>query len=104
VADYFESEGFTINRRATFDLGGDPEMNRVSPGVLAKGARAVDDPASEAIFISCTGLRTAAIVEAIEKELGKPVVTSNQALAWEALRVAGVAEALPGRGRLFELA
>ena len=89
---------------ATFDLGGDPEMNRVSPGVLAKGARAVDDPASEAIFISCTGLRTAAIVEAIEKELGKPVVTSNQALAWEALRVAGVAEALPGRGRLFELA
>jgi maleate isomerase len=104
VADYFESEGFTINRRATFDLGGDPEMNRVSPGVLAKGAAAVDDPASEAIFISCTGLRTAPIVEAIEKELGKPVVTSNQALAWEALRVAGVGEALPGRGRLFELA
>jgi maleate isomerase len=103
VAGYFENEGFTINRRATFDLGGDPEMNRVSPGVLAKGARAVDDPASEAIFISCTGLRTAGIVAAIENGLGKPVVTSNQALAWDALRLAGVGDSLPGRGRLFTL-
>jgi maleate isomerase len=104
VAGHFEDEGFTIDRRATFDLGGDPEMNRVSPDVLAKGARAVDDPSSEAIFISCTGLRTAPIIAVIEKELGKPVVTSNQALAWDALRMAGVSDALPGRGRLFELA
>ncbi|MET0483524.1 MAG: Asp/Glu racemase [Aestuariivirgaceae bacterium] len=104
VAGFFEEEGLVITRRATFDLGGDPEMNRLSPAVLAKAARAVDDPASEAVFISCTGLRTAPVVAALEKELGKPVVTSNQALAWDALRLAGVSDSLPGRGRLFTLA
>jgi maleate isomerase len=103
VASYFEAQDLAIIRRATFDLGGDPEMNRLSPTVLAKAAHAVDDPASEAIFISCTGLRTSPILAALEKGLGKPVVTSNQALAWDALRLAGVGESLPGRGRLFEL-
>ena len=73
VAGYFEAEGL-VTRRATFDLGGDPEMNRLSPGVLAKAARAIDDPSSDAVFISCTGLRTSPIVAALEKELGKPVV------------------------------
>jgi maleate isomerase len=104
VAGYFEAEGLVITRRATFDLGGDPEMNRLSPGVLAKAARAIDDPSSDAVFISCTGLRTSPIVAALEKELGKPVVTSNQALAWDALRHAGVSDSIAGRGRLFTLA
>jgi maleate isomerase len=104
VAGYFEAEGFVITRRATFDLGGDPEMNRLSPGALAKAARAIDDPTSEAVFISCTGLRTSPVVAALEEALGKPVVTSNQAVAWDALRLAGIGESLPGRGRLFTLA
>jgi maleate isomerase len=104
VAGFFETEGLIITRRATFDLGGDPEMNRLAPDALAKAARAIDDPTSEAVFISCTGLRTAPIVAALEQALGKPVVTSNQALAWDALRLAGVDDPLPGRGRLFTLA
>jgi maleate isomerase len=103
VAGHFEAEGLIITRRATFDLGGDPEMNRLSPGALARAARAIDDPATEAVFISCTGLRTAPIVVALEQEIGKPVVTSNQALAWDALRLAGINDSLPARGRLFTL-
>jgi maleate isomerase len=53
------------------------------------------------VFISCTGLRTFPVVARLEERLGKPVVTSNQALAWDCLRLAGVHDRLPGRGRLF---
>jgi maleate isomerase len=53
------------------------------------------------VFISCTGLRTAPLVSLLEKRLRKPVVTSNQALAWHALRLAGITDQLEGRGLLF---
>lgn len=62
---------------------------------------AADVPAAEAIVISGTGLPTAGIVERLEKDLGKPVVTSQQASLWRALRLAGLADRVPGFGRLL---
>jgi maleate isomerase len=53
------------------------------------------------VFVSCTSLRLAEAVAEIEAELGKPVTSSNHAMAWHALRLAGVADALPQFGRLF---
>jgi maleate isomerase len=103
VSDFFENQGFAIEQRATFDLGGDPEMNLLSPKALISGALDVDTARSDAVFISCTGLQTRHIVAAAERRLGKPVVTSNQALAWHSLRLAGVNDRLEDRGRLFEL-
>jgi maleate isomerase len=104
VSGFFEEQGFTILRRATFELDGDPDMNRVSPDALIRAAADTDTADADAVFISCTGLRTAPVVAAAEKLLGKPVVTSNQAVAWQALRLAGIADQPQGRGMLFERA
>ena len=60
-------------------------------------------PEADAVFISCTALRTADVIEDIEAALGKPIVTSNQALAWHALRLMGYEDSVPGLGRLFTL-
>lgn len=103
ISGYFEGGGFMIGRKATFGLDGDPEMNRVTEDSLMREAKRVFDPASEALFISCTGLATASIVEPLEQALGRPVVTSNQALAWHALRLAGAADRMAGKGRLFQV-
>jgi maleate isomerase len=103
VCDFFEDGGFTIERRATFDLRGDPEMNLLSPEALISGAMQIDTEESDAVFISCTGLQTRNVVAEAERRLGKPVVTSNQALAWHSLRLAKVEDRLPDRGSLFEL-
>ena len=103
VSDFFEEEGFTIERRATFDLRGDPQMNLLSPEALIRGAVQVDTPQSEAVFISCTGLRTRHVIAEAERRLRKPIVTSNQALAWHSLRLAGLEDQLAERGKLFEL-
>lgn len=66
--------------------------------------RAADRPEAQAVFISCTNLRTAPVIDDLEQELGKPVVTSNQASMWLALRRIGVTEPLGSGGRLMELA
>lgn len=103
VADYFERDGFEILSRATFDLDGDPDMNRVSGKALLSAARATLHTDADALFISCTGLRTSPIVQAIEDALRLPVVTSNQALAWDSLRVCGDRRKAQGQGRLFRV-
>ena len=101
VAGAFAEAGFGLDRVATFDVGGDPEMNRMSPEAIISAGRAVCADESEALFISCTGMRTRPVIEALEAALDRPVLTSNQVMAWGALRAAGIDDRLPGQGRLF---
>jgi maleate isomerase len=53
------------------------------------------------LLISCGGLRTFEIIEVLERDLGLPIVTSNQAGLWGALRLARVRENIQGFGRLL---
>jgi maleate isomerase len=103
VSNFFEEKGIEIMRRVTFELDGDPDMNRLSGEALMQAAISADSSHSEGVFISCTGLRTAPIIGELERRLGKPVVTSNQALAWHVLRMAGLEDRFEGRGKLFTL-
>jgi maleate cis-trans isomerase len=64
-------------------------------------AREADSPAAEAVLLSGTGLPTVGVLQRLEQELGKPVVSSTQAMLWHALRMAGVRQAIRGFGRLL---
>jgi maleate cis-trans isomerase len=66
-------------------------------------ARAVDTDDAEAVFLSGTGMPTVAVLDVLEQDLGKPVVSSASAMMWHALRVAGVGQPIPGYGRLLTL-
>lgn len=103
VADFFTGNGLTIAARMTLALAGDLEMNRVSADCLIEAARAclTQAPDSEALFISCTGLRTSPLIQRLEDEIEIPVVTSNQALTWHCLRIAGNTQRIAGHGRLL---
>jgi maleate cis-trans isomerase len=63
--------------------------------------RAADVPGAQGVLISGTGLPTAGIVERLERDLGKPVVTSQAATLWQALRIAGISDRVAGYGRLL---
>ena len=78
-------------------------MQKVAPEAIYEAAIAIDRPDADAVLVSCTALRTSSVIDRIEQHLGKPVVTSNQALAWHALRLAGYAEPRKGLGRLMTL-
>ncbi|MBG0854992.1 aspartate/glutamate racemase family protein [Streptomyces spinoverrucosus] len=64
-------------------------------------ARAADAPDAQAVLLPDTALHTAAHITALEKELGKPVLTANQVTVWEALRLADRRVNAPGLGALF---
>lgn len=56
---------------------------------------------ADAYFISCTAIRSLGAVDVLEKILGRPVVTSNQVMAWHALRLVDVLDRLGDCGLLF---
>ncbi|MGW1723104.1 maleate cis-trans isomerase family protein [Streptomyces sp. NPDC002306] len=64
-------------------------------------ARAADEASAEALLLPDTALHTAAHLPALEKELGKPVLTANQVTVWEALRLTDRRVNAPMLGALF---
>ncbi|MEV5317922.1 decarboxylase [Streptomyces sp. NPDC052687] len=64
-------------------------------------ARAADHADAEAVLLPDTALHTASHLTALEKELGKPVLTAHQVSVWEALRLTDRRVNAPGLGALF---
>ncbi|MEU0284811.1 decarboxylase [Streptomyces sp. NPDC052492] len=64
-------------------------------------ARAADSPDADAVLLPDTALHTVAHIPALEKELGKPVLTANQVTVWEGLRLADRRVNAPELGALF---
>lgn len=100
-AEYLRKAGFDVLTIRGLNLEHDSDMVRVTPEYLYSFAKSLDRPDADAVFISCGALRTLDIVDAVERELGKPVVVSNQAMIWDTLRLAGIADRIPGYGRLL---
>jgi maleate isomerase len=101
VHAFLTHRGIEVVGAATFDLLSGYAMSRIPPDDLLAAAQQADCDAAEAIFISCTALRVSPILEELERRAGKPVVSSNQALAWQCCQAAGVARGDGRGGALF---
>lgn len=55
------------------------------------------DPNTDAVFMSCTNLQTLDVIDQIETEISKPVLSSNQVLAWHMAQLSGITLSGPGR-------
>ncbi len=100
LSAYLEASGFRVAAMVGLNLSGDIES--VEPAETREIVESqVDRPDADAVFISCTGMRTAEVISEIETSLGKPVVTANQATLWQVGQLAGVGMSRPGRGRLL---
>lgn len=82
------------------------EQGALTPADAYKMALLADHPEAQAIVISCTEYRALEALPYIEKALGKPVVSSNQALMFACLKRLQLPAFEPhtSGGRLFEKA
>jgi maleate isomerase len=102
VADYLASRGLQIVDQASLGISVDREITEYPAGALRARILALDRRGVDAIFVSCTSLCIAAAIAEIESASGLlPLVTSNQALAWHCLQLAGRPARLAGFGRLL---
>ena len=102
IANYLEEHGLELTAKAFFRIFDDNQRNRVSRESYLQAIRAVTrDRPCDAVFISCTALSTARYLQEMEDAAGVPVITSNQALAWNMLRLGGHTGTTDRFGTLF---
>jgi maleate isomerase len=104
VADYIRARGFDVPVFGSFNEENDAKVARISPAAVKAGIDAIRQRAAvDAVFVSCTSVRLAEAAADIESDIGLPVTSSNHAMAWHALRLAGVDDRMPQFGKLFTL-
>lgn len=100
----FEEAGFEVPVFGSFNEPMDPIVASIDTASLKSAiARITHDRDVDAVFISCTSVRIAAEVAKIEADLGVPVTSSNHALAWHCLRLAGIEDKISEHGKLYTL-
>jgi len=101
---FLEESGISVVSESDVgrDLGNyEQELN---PSSVYRLGREADDSAADALVLSCTEMRSVEAIEALERDIGKPVITSNQALVFACLKRLGVsAGSVSTGGRLFQL-
>jgi maleate isomerase len=97
-----ESEGFEITALGAFGQSEDRLIARISEASTLAAIQEIGASDCDAVFASCTNLRSFGILEQAEQRIGKPVVSSNLALGWHMLKLAGVETRGCGPGRLFQ--
>jgi len=79
----FEINGLSTEAFGTFGEGQEEKVARISESSTIGAAITLgQDPSTEAVFISCTNLRTFNCLDKISNKIDKPVFSSNQSLAW----------------------
>ena len=97
-----EGHGLEIAGFASFEEPDDATVARIDPASTFGAARHLARKGDcDAVFLSCTNLRTLPVIARAESELAIPVISSNQALAWHMMRLAGVLGGGDGFGRLW---
>src|SRR5216684_1274446 len=98
---HLEAHGFTVVKSQ--NLPGVTNIYEETAERAYALARLVDRPDAEAVFLTGTGMPTLPILELLEADLQKPVISSASAMMWHALRSCGVRQKIPGYGRLLTL-
>ncbi|SDW62322.1 maleate isomerase [Ruegeria halocynthiae] len=79
----FFEHGISMDVFGTFGESEEAKVVRISSeSVIEAASRLGADKAVDAVFLSCTNLRTLDAIPRIEAQIGKPVLSSNQSLAW----------------------
>ncbi|MCB2129399.1 MAG: aspartate/glutamate racemase family protein [Rhodobacteraceae bacterium] len=104
MRDLLERSGFEIAGFGSFMESDDRVVARISPESILHAIEAVAAGSDcDAVFVSCTNLRVANIAAQAEARIARPVISSNLALAWHMMTLAGVApDAKPGAPILLQ--
>ena len=105
--DFFAANGIetVAHKGLGIGAGGAHEyvnIARVPKDAVLAHARSADNRGAEALVISCTDFATLEALPQLERDLGKPVISSNLATWWQALRAAGIEDRYSGYGRLLQ--
>lgn len=96
-----EESGFRVVKSVGLGFTDAKLAAQMPPEQIMSVAVSHNSPDADGLLLSCANVRAFEAVEAVEERLGKPVVTSNQAMLWGVLRLAGWKGRIEGAGLLL---
>ncbi len=99
--EFFEKNGLTVTEHTGIPCDDPVEQGSIAPERWVEIARPLHDTDCDGLFISCAGIQVSPVISLIEERLGRPVVTSNQALVWHCLRLLEIPDRPSGFGALL---
>jgi len=103
LIDFLRAEGFEIAAVKGLSITDVVGVGEVSPDALTALAEDVfaQSSAAQGVLISCGGLKTLGILEALEARLGVPVISSSAAGFWDVVQLANIDPTADGFGQLL---
>jgi maleate isomerase len=98
---YLKEAGYEIMADQAASLPGTDHYCTTPPQFWFDLAMSLRNESADAYFLSCANISSIEVIDDLERALGKPVVTSNQAALWCALRTLGLDDKVAGLGSLF---
>jgi maleate isomerase len=99
---FLEGNGFRVDNVLGGPLVAGPEVPNQPLSTAYSLLKRANTPGAEAVVMPNPNFRTIEVIAALERDLGKKVITGNQAIMWHSLRLAEVSEPRSGFGKLFE--
>lgn len=100
--EFLEENGYSVSSVSGLEIEPNIDIGRQEPSTAYRLAKSVDRPEADAVFLSCTNFRSLDIIEKLEADLGKPVISSNSATLWAALQLLDIDTTDIGLGELYE--
>ena len=99
---FLEDSGFKVLNIKGLNIIKNTDIGRQPPWTAYRLVREIFVPEADGVLISCTNFRTIEVIELLERDLKKPVVSSNTASVWLALHELGISPNIRGFGKLLE--
>ena len=101
LRESFRNDGFEVVSIESARVDDQRQVNRISTEEVYQLARHADRPEADAVGILATDLRSFPVIQQLEADLGKPVISTNQAILWRALQLARLESSIEGHGALL---
>jgi maleate isomerase len=98
---FLAANGIEVARTECLGLVDNLEIGRLDVETAYDLGRKVDCPEAQAVTFLCTNWQSMAIIDRLERDIGKPVLSSTQFSVWAALKKVGYAKGVAGYGRLL---
>ena len=98
--EFMEEAGIEVAGERNFELAGSDAYCSTPGSFWLEAAAQVKNERADAYFFSCANIRATEVIPELEALLGRPVITSNQVIIWQSLRLAGIGDTVPALGRL----
>ncbi len=100
-AAFLQANGFIVAGGANLGINTNTEMASLRPETILGWAEESCDRSADVCFLSCTAIKSATIIEQLERTLEMPAITSNQSMAWHLIRSSNIRDDVRDFGRLF---